>query len=132
MKIGIEVEGRLCGVKTLFCNADEFNTSELDQALTKHLDVKQIYISDLHNTINLKCDILQFYAKKWFITVERTRLHDSAPENISIMLNVASDDFFNLNINDQVKFSKDLLVYSSTLRNMTITLPAEFEGDITL
>ena len=134
MKIGIEVEGRLCGIKTLFCNELEYaiHYGEILQELDKRIDIKQVYISDLENTLDLNSDRIQRLAKEWFVTVERTHLNQPTPKNISIILNVENNSFFYLKKNDQVKFEQDLHVYSATVRNMTNTLPIEFNGDITL
>ena len=131
MKIGIEVEGRLCGLKTIFCNELEFvvHYSDLWAALYKHTDIKQIYISDLNNTIDLNGEKLQELAADWFVTVERTEIDHRTPINISVMLNIDNDSFNHLNRNDQIKFSNDLLVYATTVRNMTVTQPIEFSGD---
>jgi len=128
MKIGNEVEGRMLGIRTLFCTVDELRDvkAPLDQYL-----VQQIYVSDHDNVLNLaNNDILQALSLKYAITVERTGGIKCVPEYINIMLVVENKSFWDLQPNDQIKFTKDLHVYAATKRTMTYTPPNDFAGDL--
>lgn len=136
MKIGKEVEGRHLGLKTLFCSAEEFLTdaSKVNEQAAEW-GVHQIYISDLDNVLDIS-DLNAFLgvlAISYIITVERTEVPVAyVAKHIDIMLNVPVESFWNLRINDQVKFSRDLVVFSVTKQNMTVTVPSDFDGDITI
>ena len=128
MKVGIECEGRFKGLVTLFCDAKEFDTDArlLDLSL---LPIQQIYISDHENVLNLNdSDLCNFHRNNVRITVERTNF-DSAPYWINIMLVIDNESFWNLRYQDQIKFSKDLNVYSVLKDQMYYTDPADFKSD---
>lgn len=134
MKIGKEVEGRHIGLKTLFCSAEEFMA---DAGKVNHVaelwGVHQIYISDLDNMLDVS-DLnvfLGILALTYIVTVERTSVPPAyVAKHVDIMLNVQNDSFWNLRLNDQVKVSKDLVVFAVTKGNMTVTVPDDFNGDV--
>jgi len=142
-KIGIEVEGRFTGLKTLFLSALEFsNEAYLKKALElgdKHTDlkglIKQVYISDLDNHLDLVADpnlTLYELSKTYIVTVEVSEVREETPEYINIMLNIGCPSFWNLSEVDQFKFSDKQHVFSASVANMSETLPEDFAGDITL
>jgi hypothetical protein len=130
MKIGIEVEGRLHGEKTLFIGANELFQVNIE-LMQKHC-VTQLYVSDNEGILDLELYVLMHFASYVIVTVELTKLPARVPDYINIMYNIESADFWRLRNGDQIKFSKDLNVYAVTKDQMFITYPEEFEGDITL
>jgi hypothetical protein len=134
MKIGIEVEGRLSGIKTLFVSAEEFSEITANQKLS-NLYVEhgftQLYISDHLNVLKLTSTIFEELADHFIITVEVTEVAEYS-DYVNIMLAIESKSFWNLRKTDQIKFSDDMHVYSATIENMYYTTPDEFEGDVTL
>lgn len=135
MKIGKEVEGRHIGLRTLFCSADEFmNHANRVAQTAAEWNVHQVYISDLNNEMDLSDlnVLLGTCALKYIVTVECTKVPQYVAQGIDIMLNIDSSSFWNLRPQDQIKFSKDLTVHSTTLANMTLTVPCDFAGDIDL
>lgn len=135
MKIGKEVEGRHIGLRTLFCSAHEL-MSDPNKVAKRAYDwvVQQIYISDLTASLDVSSDnvFLSDLADKYIVTVECRIVPEEINDKIDIMLNIDCPSFWNLRPDDQVKFSENLTVFSASLRNMTLTRPEEFEGDIDL
>jgi hypothetical protein len=134
MKIGKEVEGRHIGLKTLFCSAKELMDSPPNvKFAAEEWHVHQIYISDLENELDLS-DMNVFLgvlALSYIVTVERTEVPaEYVSEHIDLMLNIDSESFWNLRHTDQVKFSKDLVVFSASKNNMAVTIPDDFNGDV--
>ena len=133
MKIGKEVEGRHIGLRTLFCSADEFmNQLQKVGQVADEWGVHQIYISDLDNELDISDlnVVLGTWALNYIITVECTIVPEYVGTNINIMLNIDKPSFWNLRRGDQIKFSKDLTVYSASFENMTLTVPEDFSGDV--
>ena len=130
MKVGIEVEGRLLGLKTIFINHNEIVTTNLSSFILDN-QVQQLYISDNDNKLDLYSGTLYELSNLCLVTVERTVV-DNYPLHINIMLNVVNSSFWNLRRDCQVKFSQGLNVYATTPRQMIRTIPEDFSGDITL
>lgn len=132
MKVGIEVEGKDKGLKTLFLNAHEI-TSIAEECLldicNKHM-IEQIYISDLQNKINLFSEYFYNLSKEYIICFEVSFLEQPPPEHISIMLNLNRPDLFFLKETDQIKFDKDLFVKAIPIKDMIITTPEDFAKDV--
>jgi hypothetical protein len=129
MKIGIEVEGRYKGIKTLFCSALEY----LMEPLPDLMRVSHIYISDHENALDITNENV-FYEipESHLITVERTEVGKKPCDRIHVILNVPSDSFWNLRETDQVKFDLNQTVYAVPLEVMYKTKPEDFAGDTTL
>jgi len=136
MKIGTEIEGRYCGISTLFVGADELHELEAialrQNVKTIKYAFKQIYISDHENIIDLNSVLLSHLSHKYIITIERTEVLEEYPDCVNIILSVESPSFWHLKPNCQVKFSKDMNVFAMTKRQMIETKPSEFLNDITL
>lgn len=133
MKLGFEVEGRHLGMRTLFCNFVEFQQwAKVSKILSEYQDIEQVYISDHDNLIKLDGEDVYNLAKKYLVTVERTYVpqHVIYHPKIQVMLVVDSPSFWNLRLNDQIKFSRDLTVYSCSKRDLVRTMPEDFKGDI--
>lgn len=138
-KLGIEVEGRFCGLFTLFINADEyFNLAEVFDRIRANPDValaniEQIYISDHEGRINLQTtnqDLVELCAGHQ-VTVECKYVPQfNIIEHLNIMLSIDCNQVWYLRKNDQIKFSMGQHVMATTVRNMTQTAPADFDGDI--
>lgn len=147
MKFGIECEGRFCGLKTLFINANElYSPEEMNYVISSNMtrnnlswdlikckvtELQQIYISDNDNLLDLYSPMLKQWSARAVVTVERTALTEY-PSYVNIMLNVPNASFWYLRKDCQFKFSKDMNVFSATKRALIETKPYEFEGDITL
>lgn len=128
-KLGIEVEGRLKGIKTAFCSAEEFLSGEYH---SRGYGWVQLYISDHKNIIPLEPlhKTISYWSNLGFIvTIERTKVPSITNPSINIILYVKNDSFWNLKPSDQVKFERDLTVRMIPIENMTLTEPWEFEGD---
>lgn len=141
MKIGLEVEGRYKGIMSLFVNADEIipsfdKDSDIRKSLDKLLDlhsIKQIYISDHENILNLtsKSLLIREFGS-YILTVERTIAPKVCDSRIKIILTIDSYSFWNLRDTDQIKFSKDNHVYCIPKEAMIKTHPDDFKGDCTV
>lgn len=127
MKYGKEVEGRFCGLNTLFCTADEFIHTDVTAHIT--FEIQQIYISDHSNKLDLTSSILKSISNCVIVTVELTELTAPVPKHINVLLTLPWDSFQYLNPNDQIKFSKDNHVFACTKRQMVETFPEEFNDD---
>lgn len=132
MKIGIEVEGRLKGIKTLFCDAQELVGARALFADDKTLSsVKAIYVSDHDNTLDpSSSDLAWLIDQGIFITLEVTQVTEKWPDEVSIMLHVESDSYWFLKPTDQIKFHRgDQRVDAFAVESAYKTMPEDFEGD---
>ena len=134
MKLGIEVEGRLRGIPTLFCNAD-FDVEELFANLRKH-PVSHVYISD--NTNKLSYRGIGALLKGYLVTLDVTEVRaEEPPANVSLMLRIddiqdAWTSVSRLTKEDQIKFEFDRNVIVLPMTAAILTNPSEFAGDIEL
>jgi hypothetical protein len=138
MKHGVEVEGRLKGVPTIFVDAQEYLVypERVKQALADH-KTSHLYISDPENVLpyNLDLDCL--------VTLDVTRVRYGAqlrPSNVLLMLRIDPnrpdawefDDLLLLGENDQIKFEQNQHVYVFPWSNAIKTQPEDFNSDVTL
>ena len=121
MKLGIEVEGKFIGQKTLFCGA-----AELSVALAKlprlavSDDVVHLYVSDHENTLSQEqYDLLGSIPYR--VTVE-VRQKPVQPRycNVAYMIAVEIDPrclgfFDTLAADDQIKFTSNLYVACASM-----------------
>lgn len=154
MKVGIEVEGRLKGIPTLFMSAKEFRALDLNMVFKKAVaqlntrdwallqSVSHFYISDDENELFPE-DLLSqksAQAQQMVITLERTSVTDRwrYPANVGVMLRVgegtSAASFFALAASDQIKFSRGPQdeVYCVTKECMMRTNPSAFLGDVVI
>lgn len=130
MKIGIEVEGRLKGVKTLFMECEEVDVGV--GVLAQHPNIGHVYISDLENKLDLN-HVLAKYPNV-LITVERTAPRPQGlPSRLVYMLSLPYYDSVNsLLETDMVKFDKDQHVLILPKSAEITTRPEDFLGDVEL
>lgn len=133
MKIGIEVEGRLRGVPTLFCGAHEIHEARR-LILQNRLNVSHVYISDNGNTLDY-LTVSSLFAGL-LVTLDVTCVGGPRPANISIMLRIDGGDAYDsvnrLTAEDQIKFERDRHVIVLPMTAAITTQPHEFEGDADL
>jgi|SRR5882724_3740858 len=137
MKVGIEVEGRLKGLRTLFLDQSEFPMLEGVIEGLQHSEGRiphQIYISDLNNKLDLHGIELKHFYVVWFVivTVERTKLEIRAPKHVNVVLRVDNSSFWFLNDKDQIKFEEDKYVWTFTAESGIATRPEAFLKDVKL
>jgi hypothetical protein len=133
MKVGIEVEGKHLGMKTLFCSRDELiEWKKMCSIIMANLDIDQVYISDHENMLNLNIDplLMSLLTTVKMVTVERTYVPEYVHRGIDVMLLINNSSFWNLRGQDQIKFSEDLYVHSIMKDDMVKTVPSDFDGDI--
>ncbi len=133
MKYGIECEGRLRGLPTLFVSAAELQANEqgvhaamLDRNLT------HVYVSDRDNILDYTSLGTTFQDK--IVTLDVTKVtSNSIPSNITIMLTLPYDyweSIQNLRFDDQIKFhSPNRDVLCATVRDFAYTNHTEFLND---
>lgn len=139
MKYGIEVEGRLKGVPTIFVGADEFVTDpdSIYKAMRDH-SVSHLYISDPDNIVPYTTDF-----GKILVTLDMTRVrYDNTrrPANVLLMLRIDPAqkqgwefaDLVLLRDGDQIKFERNQFVFVFPWSARIATNPSEFVDDITL
>jgi len=127
MKVGIECEGRLKGVPTIFCQA-----AELEVAIEYAVDsgVGHLYVSDLANAL----PYARLASINALVTLEVTEVQDTArPSNVTLMLSVPGyANVAKLSSTDQVKFEHDLNVLVAPAQAFFKTQPSEFSSDLTV
>lgn len=133
MHIGMEVEGRFIGVKTLFIQAEEL--PEVSNYLIhkqRKEDVQQVYVSDNENVLDLNNNNpLRWISQKMLVTVERTRLDATPPPYVNVILNIDCPSFQFLKKHDQFKFVReDRTVECGTRSALTKTVAEDFAGDV--
>lgn len=137
-KLGIEVEGRLRGVPTLFTDAiamaRDGGADKVMTAMRQH-EVTHVYISDRLNVLDYQ------QVGRWFggyqVTLDVTKVAKQLrPANVTIILTLPHEyweSVANLGPQDQVKFhSEDRHVLCATMHSFVPTHPSEFEGDTDL
>jgi hypothetical protein len=141
MKLGLEVEGRLRGLPTLFLGAAYV---EKAVAFLKHLSENNqqapghVYISDNDNILDY-VDVSDLFPTK-LVTLDVTEIqYDSPldiPENIVIMLRLKGSDhdiFENvvrLRSTDMIKIEHERNVFCFTVGSAMLTEPHEFDDDV--
>lgn len=134
MKIGIEVEGRMKGLMTLFCSAEEFYENDVVGLIySGKVTVSQVYVSDHGGYANIR-DLVEL-GKKVYVTVELTYLHRESPAEIGVILNIKNnrpayeESFKRLKGTDQIKFEHEMNIFTITKEQMHRTYPSDFAGD---
>lgn len=147
MKLGFEVEGRKQGTKTLFADSHElFNPYDsqvtldgLNKISTLQIahGFSHVYISDPYSKITLSADnpiLKQLHDMNLSITVERRVVYKyemkKIPHWVDLFLCIVDKSFWQLRPTDQIKFSKELTVFSEMKGNMVLTQPQDFEKDV--
>lgn len=151
MKLGLEVEGRLKGLPTLFMSADEFlgySRSGLEHKLAKErpevwlewMQTVALYVSDPNCEVRWDCGaFVEWAASMALITLEVRAVEARVrfPPNVTIMLRIDEEgrslgsSFWELYDSDQIKFSDpERGVYCCTKGSMVRTLREEFNEDI--
>jgi hypothetical protein len=133
VKLGVEVEGRLRGLRTLFLQASECkgkNAEEIKQSIPEGMNVEQIYISDLENEFKLTGLWLHRLAEDFLVTVEVTELTCKPPEGVNVILRIDSPSFWHLRETDQIKFTtEENHVWMYVAEQGMATRPEAFEKD---
>lgn len=149
MKIGYEVEGRFKGLYTLFMTAEQAVSFFEFKSLKKRAfpegaadtieKVRHIYVSSTPGSVYLSPtdDCLRMWNELGLpVTYETNYISDREkyPSNVHVMLRVddshSYESFWSLYGTDQIKFSRDQLVYCVTKENMSVTRPVDFNGDM--
>lgn len=138
MKKGIEVEGILRGLSTIFVDASEVLTVGQVLDLVDHPEVeaaRHLYVSD--HSLEVSIESLASYFPRHYITWEvRTIPKDptTLPNNMGIMLSGCPDfwQIKRLRPCDQLKFSDGQNVVVFSMKDAMFTAPHEFEGDVEL
>jgi len=133
MHLGIEVEGKYKGIKTLFISADELWMIPLffEKYAHQAKEIKQLYISDHANELDIRpgSPVLLYKERFDLITVERTACAGPHDAEIHVMLVVEHSDFWALLETDQIKFTRNHYVWAITKGEMHKSIPQDFEGD---
>ncbi len=133
-KLGVEVEGRLKGVNSLFVEVDEIK--RLLNPENKYLldQVGQVSVPDEESVITQEdIDILMSLDKRLVVTLETPYVDlplSDLPSRLNLVLVIKVPQFFDLAITDQIKFVSDSrLVYMIPKESMIVTSPDEFDDD---
>lgn len=133
MKIGLEVEGRYKGLRTLFLIAEEFNripSEDIIEIATEN-KAQQIYISDHNNEVLNQCT---FHGSQWStfkVTLEVTQVMFYQDHSaVHLLLVIPEENVWRLKPTDQIKFSRDHTVYAVPVESMYKTTPEDFFGDV--
>jgi len=136
MKIGIEVEGRFKGLRTLFMGYGEFfelKSFEDIEGILRDKCLQQVYISDLDNRIELRKQILRDMSKVAIVTLERTFVDGLLPEHVRIVLSVpVRTDMRILRPGDQIKIDQHQHVWEVSKESMITSIPSDFLNDVHL
>lgn len=135
MKVGVEAEGRLKGVRTLFVNASDVtdNIGRISAIMERH-QLSHIYISDRDNVLDYST--LGNLFRHVLVTLDVTTVASSKvrPKNVTIMLTLPYDLWQSvaaLGNDDQVKFhSPEREVMCISARHFVYTSPSDFAGDV--
>jgi hypothetical protein len=150
MKLGVEVEGRLKGIPTLFLSAEEvlrytpIDLLRMQGSLPSNVfwtlhQVRHLYVSDHGNALHSAHAIFQQWALPWYISLEVTAVvnRKAYPTNVGFLLSITdgghgyAHSFFELQDTDQIKFSSGNpgYVFCTTKEAMTKTRPEDFFYD---
>ena len=131
MKIGVEVEGRMKGVKTFFISGLEIDKfmSRHDELNEKYPKYKNVYIAHDVDMLDPRLDLM---ATNYDITIETSDRITDIPSWISHVIYLIEDDnFWKLRETDSVKFHQghNAFVKAISVENMFHTNPEDFAGD---
>lgn len=134
MKIGLEVEGRLKGIQTLF--VDYGSDLVVAYNVCKERHISHLYVRTILLDSNVVLDLAN--APNWlYITVECDEINfDMSTTNINhVMLFIKNEASINsiwkLRQTDSYKFVRyDNLVFSSSIESMIVTHPSDFLNDV--
>jgi hypothetical protein len=137
MKLGKEVEGRLKGLPTLFCDYQEKN-----KAITWLKDnpskITHVYVSIPKETDYSALDIGGWFSS-YLVTIDTWYPKIVRPANVTYMYRMPGDHkeasaiFLGvLKSEDQIKVENDKYVWVFPFNSAIITLPADFNGDLEL
>lgn len=130
MKLGIECEGRLKGIVTLFADAST-PLPDIKRAAAHSGIIQHIYISDNDNTLDY-AEVGECFNDS-YVTLDVTKVKGKRPRNISLMFRVTEnwsfDDITQLTEYDQVKFESNRHVVVFPMTASIKTKPEDFEGD---
>lgn len=151
-KVGIEVEGRLKGTRTLFMGADEYLEAATEGTLADTLrraSAMHLYVSDNSNRLHLDV-VSAFLAREvpgLLATVDVTAVTSTLFKmpNLTVMLRYpfSIQSYKHLRPTDQVKFelpydhnmantdTRNVLVFPAA-NYLALTEPHEFAGDVEL
>ena len=148
MKYGVEVEGYLSGVRTLFCQVEEIPrllSDEIKIAVKQH-SLSHIYICDHGDTLT-EDDVISIREKHLYlsITIETLGIPKVklGPHLASYMVNIPFEgtaQLAELSSSDQIKLTNGLHVmtvsgaFSMGTQKVRVgyTYPEDFAGDIEL
>lgn len=131
-KIGIEVEGRFKGLKTLFIDDTEidFVYENFNKLIHQYCFVS-IYISNLSGKLNNEQqEIINYFSLNIVVLIETKRIsYSTLNSSINFVLRIMDNNVFKLRDTDQIKFEKNLNVKMVTVENMSTTLSEDFSND---
>jgi hypothetical protein len=140
MKFGIECEGRLTGLPTVFCSAEEVGIvdNKFDDLKSRGYPVSHIYISD-HSGFVTEARLSMLAKKGYLISLECLKVPDflnKLTDKVGIILRIEGnnqDQAFLLRPSDQIKIDdgkKSVLMCPVSM--FWRTKPEDFLGDIDL
>lgn len=135
MKIGIEIEGRLKGLKSLFISTAEIKQHGCEYFIevakknqVVHIEIPMDIIVSVNDPM-----FYELHKAGFLVTTESTQLVGDIPDYLNFVLIIDNSDFFKIRGIDQIKFvDKELNVYMATVETMVRTYPHEFDADITI
>lgn len=148
MKYGIECEGRLRGVPTIFMSSDEF--LKLKASGISELNLREkaahIYVSFGDNSVSLdRVLMLADSLPDWLVTVDLTKLtkhcdnttaHRKSAKNLVVMLRADNLEWWHLRYlmpNDMIKIEfPGRHVAVVEVKDFVLTQPKEFNRDVQL
>lgn len=130
MKYGIECEGMLKGLPTVFCEAFEIDRAA---AYARGKGITHVYVSDRQN--DLDYDQVGATLQGLQVTLEVTAAKGNRPDNVALMLNCnrtfsAYVQVSQLAAKDQIKFEHNRNVIVLPMSEAIFTEPKDFDGDI--
>lgn len=135
MKLGIECEGRLKGLKTLFISAEEFKHDlSVENYITQHYSqLQQVYIVDKKNILR-EIDLikLSLFTHCLTVTIEVQSLsYELLQFNhlFNVILSVEMNDAFHLKSTDQFKVHYNNHVMVVPIEMMIKSSPEDFVND---
>jgi len=132
MRVGIEVEGRFKGLRSVFVTAQEWCIHRKQILRTMKADkigYHQLYIIDRANILDLNTCFLHMSISKYIVTVERSKLEQVAPEWMHIVLSFQDDSFRFLKKADDVKLHNGWDVAMCNFEQMVKSKEADFVDD---
>lgn len=136
MKYGLEIEGRLRGIRSLILQFPEISALGAPAIMKIAQDYKAVHIQidGFGFDVNEANEAMAYWVSEGYVvSIETDVIPFTKVDGVNYVLVIKDPNFFNLKPTDQIKFvDSNLNVCMIAVENMHYTHPSEFENDVVI